>query len=214
MILTSPAVVVSPRPPADTATPPAARGQEVGLASGVTGNQDARPAAPAPVEREPQPEPEPPPAASTSTFPRSTPAEARPSGRGARETSPSDPENLAPTFRRIELGDGIEALGGTIRTLAGLTAEEVYLAPGRIVPGARRDRPLVRLAYRTPSGERILLDQQYLGAAAASREASIAVNTTAGGVTVAQWIDGEGFWISLAGHMAQEELLRYANQLQ
>ena len=216
VVLTSPAVVVSPRPPTDTATPPVTRGQEQGLASGVTGTRDARPAAPAPaptqVEREP--EPEPPPAARPATFPRNAPAEARPAGSGARETSPSEPANLVPTFRRIELGDAIEALGGTIRTLSGLTPEEVYLAPGRIVPGARGDKPLVRLAYRTASGERILLDQQHLGPAAASREASIAASTTASGVTVAQWIDRDGFWISLAGHMDQEELLRYANQLQ
>lgn len=215
VILTSPAVVVRPAAPADTgssqATPPA---RENGLAAGVSESPESRPAPPpaAPVGREPEPEPTP--ARAAASFPPPAPVDNRTARSGARESSPTDMANLAPTFRRIQLGDGIEALGGTIRTLSGLTPEEAYIAPGRIVPGAQRDRPLVRLAYRTPGGGRLLLDQQRLSPSAGSREASIAVSTSANGVTVAQWIDREGFWISLAGHMDQDELLRYANQLQ
>ncbi len=215
VILTSPAVVVNTAAaPTDTAGPQASPGREDGLAAGVTEAREPRPTPPRAAPVKPEPEPEAPPARQPASFPRKAPVETRPVQSGARESSPTDMANLAPTFRRIELGDGIEALGGTIRTLSGLTPEEVYIAPGRIVPGAREDRPLVRLAYRTSSGDRLILDQQRLDASSDSPEASIAVSTSASGVTVAQWIDREGFSISLAGHMDQDELLRYANQLQ
>ncbi|MGH7657842.1 MAG: hypothetical protein ACREL6_06370, partial [Gemmatimonadales bacterium] len=137
------------------------------------------------------------------------------------EAVPDDPPGMSgrevarmpATFAQATAADAADALGGRMRTVGGLGPERIFLAPGRIVPGARSNQVLVRLEYMTPGGIRMILDQQQLGPEFASQEASIAVSTSETGVSVAQWVDRSGFSLSLAGRMSQSALLRYANSV-
>lgn len=119
---------------------------------------------------------------------------------------------LPDRFTRVTLGDAIARLGGSIRMIGGMTPEAVELAAGSVLPGAAPDRPVVRIIYSTPAG-RVILDQQVVNRGG-SREPDIAISTSESGVSVAQWVDWKGFWLSLAGHMTQENLLSLANRIE
>jgi len=87
----------------------------------------------------------------------------------------------------------------------------VEIAQGSALPGADPALAVVRLVYDAPEG-RLILDQQRLGRAG-SREPNIAISTTPTGVSVAQWVDRGGFWITLAGKADQQTLLAVANRV-
>jgi len=126
----------------------------------------------------------------------------------------SDPIRTAPlptAFTRVTLGDAIARLGGSIRLIEGLNPMTVEIAGGSVLPGADPGRLVVRIVYDGPDG-RIILDQQRLDRTG-SREPDIAVNTAPSGVSVAQWVDWKGFWISLACRTSQESLLAVANRI-
>jgi hypothetical protein len=79
------------------------------------------------------------------------------------------------------------------------------------MPGADTEKAVVRIVYNAPEG-RLIMDQQRVGRPG-SREPSIAINTAPNGVSVAQWVDRGGFWISLAGRADQQTLLAIANRI-
>ncbi len=126
-------------------------------------------------------------------------------------SAPSSPPVLPTEFTRVSLGEAISALSGTVRLIQGMTPETVEVAQGTILPGADPKRAVVRVVYNTSEG-RIILDQQRLDRSQGG-EPSIAVSTTPGGVSVAQWVDRGGFWISLAGRTDQTNLLAIANRI-
>jgi hypothetical protein len=119
---------------------------------------------------------------------------------------------LPAQFSRVTLGDAMNRLAGSVRLIQGLTPEAVEVAPGTLLPGAAPDRVIVRIIYNLPDG-RIILDQQRLDHPGGG-EPSIAISTTSGGVSIAQWVDRGGFWISLAGRTDQQSLLAMANRIQ
>jgi hypothetical protein len=124
---------------------------------------------------------------------------------------PPEAEPLPAHFQRVSLGEAINRLAGTVRLIQGLNPEAVEIAQGSALPGADPDRAVVRVVYNAPEG-RLILDQQRLGRAG-SREPNIAISTSPSGVSVAQWVDRGGFWISLAGRADQQTLLAIANRI-
>ena len=127
-------------------------------------------------------------------------------------TETPDPAPARPTeFTRVTLGDAIERLGGPVRVIEGLSPEAVEVAGGSVLPGADPGRLVVRIIYNGPDG-RIILDQQRLSRPG-PREPDIAITTAQSGVSVAQWIDWKGYWISLASRTSQESLLAIANRI-
>lgn len=136
----------------------------------------------------------------------------------ARETVPAEttvtPEALSPLpsqFQRVTLGEAISRLAGTVRLIQGLNPEAVEIAQGSALPGADPGKAVVRVVYNAPEG-RLIMDQQRLGRSG-GREPSIAISTAPNGVSVAQWVDRGGFWISLAGRADQQTLLAIANRI-
>ena len=118
---------------------------------------------------------------------------------------------LPPQFQRVTLGEAISRLAGTVRLIQGLNPEAVEIAQGSALPGADPAKAVVRVVYNAPEG-RLIMDQQRLGRGGA-REPSIAISTAPNGVSVAQWVDRGGYWISLAGRADQQTLLSIANRI-
>ena len=118
---------------------------------------------------------------------------------------------LSPQFQRVTLGEAISRLSGTVRLIEGLNPETVEIAQGTALPGADPGKAVVRVVYNAPEG-RLILDQQRVSRGGA-REPSIAISTAPNGVSVAQWVDRGGFWISLAGRADQQTLLMIANRI-
>jgi hypothetical protein len=135
------------------------------------------------------------------------PEQTAPSGAPASPDRPALPAE----FTRVSLGEAIGALSGTVRLIQGMTPETVEVAQGTILPGADPKRAVVRIVYNSSEG-RIILDQQRLDRSQGG-EPSIAISTTPSGVSVAQWVDRGGFWISLAGRTDQTNLLSIANRV-
>lgn len=181
-----------------------------------------------PERPEPAREPPPPPVTSRESAERdvrvpardretpvSFPIKVDPSTRPAKQPSPSPQEATAPPlsaqFQRVSLGEAINLLAGTVRLIQGLNPVAVEVAQGSALPGADPGKAVVRVVYNAPEG-RLIMDQQRLGRGG-SLEPSIAISTAPNGVSVAQWIDRGGFWISLAGRADQQTLLAIANRI-
>ncbi len=205
------------------ATPPAPEVVPVVIRDSVP-SQPLRGAAP-PASREPAPREtqsaaatSPPPAEqdvrrpspareTASTFPVRTE-----SPRAQTESPKSDAESPLPEqFQRVTLGDALNRMSGTVRLISGLTPMAVEIAQGSALPGADPSKAVVRIVYNAPEG-RLIMDQQRVGGG--RREPSIAISTAANGVSVAQWVDRGGYWISLAGRADRETLLSIANRVQ
>jgi anti-sigma factor RsiW len=118
---------------------------------------------------------------------------------------------LTAQFQRVSLGEAISRLSGTVRLIQGLNPEAVEIAQGSALPGADPAKAVVRVVYNAPEG-RLIMDQQRLGRSGGS-EPNIAISTAPNGVSVAQWVDRGGFWISLAGRADQQTLLAIANRI-
>jgi hypothetical protein len=141
-----------------------------------------------------------------------------PTQQANRNTTPAeparDPAALAPLpnqFQRVTLGEAISRLSGSVRLIQGLNPEAVEIAQGSALPGADPGKAVVRVVYNAPEG-RLIMDQQRLDRPG-SREPNIAISTAPNGVSVAQWVDRGGFWISLAGRADQQTLLAIANRI-
>jgi hypothetical protein len=130
-------------------------------------------------------------------------------GSAPAEEPPARP--LPATFTRVTLGEAISRLGGPVRLISGMTPEAVEIAAGSALPGADPGRAVIRVIYNAPAG-RIILDQQRLNRRG-SQEPDIAISTAPSGVSVAQWVDWKGYWISIASHTSQEALLAIANSI-
>ena len=112
-----------------------------------------------------------------------------------------------PGFRRVALGEASRRLDGGIRFLSNLNPDHVELGPGSAVPGAQASLDVVRVVYNTPDGSRILLDQQRIPLDesgfrpindAALENGDTLYGSSAQGVSVATWVDDDGYRMSLA----------------
>lgn len=170
-------------------------------------------AAPAPREQDPPRFPfraNPSGAASTTAGSGST--SGNPAATNPASSNPPAPSMALPEqFTRVSLGEAISRLAGTVRLIQGMTPEAVEIAQGTVLPGADPARAVVRVIYNGPEG-RIIMDQQRLDRGQ-GEEPNIAISTTPNGVSVAQWVDRGGFWISLAGKVDQQALLAIANRI-
>lgn len=134
-----------------------------------------------------------------------------PSRTESPREQPLATEGFPREFQRVTLSEAAGQLAGEVRLITGLTPEIVQLASGAILPGADPDRAVVRVVYNAPEG-RVILDQQRVGRPG-RREPDIAISTAPNGVSVAQWVDWGGYWISLAGRTDQQTLLALANRI-
>ena len=93
-------------------------------------------------------------AAATASLPP-----ARPEGPPAAEPAPRTLEQRAQVYLRIGLDEAASQLGRPVHVIEQMTPEFIGLTPGRLVPGADPNRPVVRVVY-LDRGRMVLLDQQ------------------------------------------------------
>ncbi len=133
--------------------------------------------------------------------PRSTPAATLDT-----RADPPAPAPVSPSFRNVQQAEAARRLGGTLRLMKGLEPDHIEVGPAAAVPGALSGLAVVRVVYRTPEGGRILLDQQLIPADSAGfhpiddptlENGQTAFGTAPNGVSVATWVDHEGYRISL-----------------
>jgi hypothetical protein len=99
----------------------------------------------------------------------------------------------------------------------------VEIGPASAVPGAQRGLDVVRVVYRAPNGGRILVDQQLIPADSsgfrpiddpALENGETAYGTSSTGVSVATWLDEEGYRISVVVQAPVDSLKRLVQRVQ
>ena len=85
--------------------------------------------------------------------------------------------------------------------------DHVEIGPAAAVPGAQSGLNVIRLVYRASDGRRILLDQQLIPADSSGfrpiedqtlESGQPSFRTAANGVSVATWLDDDGYRLSLS----------------
>jgi hypothetical protein len=144
--------------------------------------------------------------------PRSTPAMTIDT-----RADPPPPVTVTSSFRSVPAAEATRRLGGALRLLRGLEADHIELGPASAVPGAQSGLPVVRVVYRTPDGGRMLLDQQLIATDSSGlrvvedptlEHGETAFGTAPNGVSVATWLDPEGYRISLVAQAPIDSLRR------
>ena len=113
----------------------------------------------------------------------------------------------------MTLGDAIQALGGDVRLLQGITPDRVELVPSGQVSGAVSGVPVVRITYSEPAGGTILLEEQRLPLRQGPAEPQVSLDSISGG-NRATWVDRAGFRLSISVPGEQSMVLRMVNRVQ
>ena len=186
---------VTPRTPPG---PPAAV-----VTSNPSGDDGPPPPAPAPRASAYRPE-------SSRNTPRSTPAQTLDT-----RADPPPAVPVSPSFRNVLATEASRRLGGTLRLMRGLEPDHIEVGPAAAVPGAMSGLAVVRVVYRMADGGRVLLDQQLIPADSAGfhsiddptlENGQTAFGTAPNGVSVATWVDQEGYRISLVAQAPVDSL--------
>jgi hypothetical protein len=128
---------------------------------------------------------------------------------------PPPPVAVSPSFRNVVQTEAARRLGGSLRMMQGVTPDHIEVGPAAAVPGALSGLAVVRVVYRTPDGGRMLLDQQLIPADSAGfhpiddptlENGQVAYGTAPNGVSVATWVDHEGYRISLVAQAPVDSL--------
>ncbi|MEO8635385.1 MAG: hypothetical protein ABI587_08930 [Gemmatimonadales bacterium] len=150
-------------------------------------------------------------------LPAPTAVAAQPVARPEREAeaSPTTPLATSPQFKKVPRAEAVRRLGGPIRSLPGYDTDHLEVGAASAVPGAQPGLEVVRVVYRTPQGGRILLDQQLIPIDSSGfrpiddptlESGATAYGTSPTGVSVATWLDEEGYRISLVAQLPLDSL--------
>lgn len=206
----------------------------------MTLSADTPSSAPVPIRPPAQPEPRP---AQTATVAADTATRDNPTVRTTEKPparppvpaasraqpapTPPPPANeelaISPNFRSVRVSEAARRLGGRIRLLNGLEPDHIELGPSAAVPGAQAGLDVVRVVYRTPDGGSILLDQQLIPADSSGfrpiddptlETGQTAYGTAPNGVSVATWLDEEGYRMSLVVLAPVDSLRKLVQRVQ
>jgi hypothetical protein len=167
-----------------------------------------------PVSAAPAPDPRP----TTISTPQRNPAtvsEPAPSRPSPTPNSSTAPLTVSPQFREAGRSEAARRLGGPLRSLAGMVLDHVEVGPAGAVPGAQPGLAVIRMVYRAPDGGRVLLDQQRIPADSDGlrsiddptlESGETAYGTGPNGVSVASWLDEDGYRISLVARTPLDSL--------
>jgi hypothetical protein len=143
---------------------------------------------------------------------------ARRSGTPARQAA----FPVSPEFRTASSREGAQKLEGPVRTIKGLELDHMEIGPASAVPGALPKAPVVRVVYPAPDGSRMLLDQQRIPADSNGfrpvddpglENGHVNYGTSPTGLSVATWVDDEGYRLSLAMQGSIDDLRRMVKQV-
>ncbi len=145
------------------------------------------------------------------------PATPKPPTPPAATPARDGPIAVSAKFKSVTLAEAAERLGGPVRLLSGMELDHVEAGPASAVPGAQRNLSVIRVVYRASDGGRILLDQQLIPADSSGfrtiddprlESGATAYGTSPKGVSVATWLDEDGYRISLAMRTTADSLKR------
>jgi anti-sigma factor RsiW len=102
--------------------------------------------------------------------------------------APRTLEQRAQVYLRIGLDEAVTQLGRPVHVIEAMSPEFIGLTPGRLVPGADPNRPVVRVVY-LDRGRLVLLDQQRLRTGQAPGGAAGSLRWTQGDVLL--YLHGE-----------------------
>ena len=105
---------------------------------------------------------------------------------------------------RIPMEQAVQALGGTIHLIDGMSPDRVEQLSARAVPGAHGGLPVIRVIYLDAPMREIWLDQQRGLGASAPRD-TVMQWTPDGGQNM-QWMTGTDDWLSLTAHLTADSL--------
>jgi hypothetical protein len=110
-------------------------------------------------------------------------------------------------FRIARLSEAARSLGGPVRTIRGLESDHIEIGPSTASPGSLPGVPVIRVIYQTDGGGRMTLEQQLIPADstgfrpvddASLESGAVTYGSTPSGVSVATWLDKDGYRMSLA----------------
>lgn len=97
----------------------------------------------------------------------------------------------------------------------GLEPDHIEIGPAAAVPGAQSGLPVIRVVYQDEVGGRIVLDQQIIPVDSSGfrpiedqslESGEVAYRTAGNGVSVATWLDNDGYRLSLVAVLPIESL--------
>lgn len=121
----------------------------------------------------------------------------------------------SPSFKSVATAEASRRLGGVLRMIRGLEFDHIEVGPASAVPGALPGLTVVRVVYRTPGGGRMLLDQQLIKPDSAGfrplddpslENGQTAFGTAPNGVSVATWLDPQGYRLSLVAQAPADSM--------
>ncbi len=136
--------------------------------------------------------------------------------RAAVDTTPSRLA-ISPRFKPLSRSEAVRRLGGPVRSLQGYTVDHLEVGSASAVPGAQSGLEVIRVVYRTAGGGRILLDQQLIPTDSSGfrpiddptlESGETAYGTSPSGVSVATWLDEEGYRMSLVAQLPLDSIKR------
>ncbi len=132
-----------------------------------------------------------------------------------RANAGAAPVPVSPRFRVVQREEAARHLGGPLRSVSGLTIDHIELGPASAVPGAQSGLDVIRVVYRSPEGGRLLLDQQRIPTDSDGMRSiedptlesgQTAYGSAPDGVSVATWLDEDGYRISLVARAPLDSL--------
>jgi Putative zinc-finger len=156
-------------------------------------------------------------AASTATDPgprnSSPPPPAPPPAASPRPAV--TPITVTPRFREIGRAEAARRASGPLRSLPGLKLDHIEVGPASAVPGAQQGIDVIRLVYRNTDGSPIFLDQQRIPTDSDGlrsiddptlESGETAYGSGPNGVSVASWLDEDGYRLSIAARTPLDSL--------
>ncbi|MEO8032447.1 MAG: zf-HC2 domain-containing protein [Gemmatimonadota bacterium] len=105
---------------------------------------------------------------------------------------------------KVSMEKAVQALGGTIHLIDGMSPDRVEQLSPRAVSGAHAGLPVIRVIYLDAPMREIWLDQQRGLGRSAPRD-TVLLWTEDGGQSL-QWMTGTDDWLSLTGHLTADSL--------
>ena len=122
---------------------------------------------------------------------------------------------VSPEFHMARIAEAARKLGGRVRTIRGLEPDHIETGPASAVAGSLPGIPVIRVIYQTPDGGLMVLDQQLIPVDSSGfrpvedaglESGQVTYGSSPSGLSVATWLDADGYLLSLAMQASADSL--------